>query len=241
MKERRHASLFAALAFGLLFLATAFPASAQEANPGYTFTYTPSHGKPGTVIHVEGTGCHYEGKPYEYAAVYLYYRGDPDETTARARERYAIADDGSFSGDLTVPTDAPAGKYILSADCYASDMAFAVADTDFIVDGPSPTPTRSPSPRASPTPTSTPTPKPTPRHSPSRSPSATPSASHHPTPRVTTPPVTASPVLASPRRIATVGPIRGTRTSHGTAVAVAILLLVVDIAGLLSFRRRQTG
>ncbi len=240
MQQQRHASLLAALAFGLLLLANALPASAQEANSGYTFTYTPSHGNPGTVISVAGTGCHYEGKPYEYAKVYLFRRENNGEVTGEAQARYVIADDGSFSGDLTVPEHARPGKDLLTAECYASDMAFVVADSDFTVDGPVPTPTRSPSPRPSPTPTSTPPPKPTPQHSPSRSPSAMPSASR-PTLSITTPPVTASSVLTSPRRSATVGPIRDTRTSHGTAIAVAILLLVVDIAGLLSFRRRQTG
>ncbi len=238
-QQERHSILFAALALGLLISATALPASAQEANPGYTFTRTPSHGKPGTVIHVEGTGCHYEAKPYESARVALYFREKNGEVTNEAEATYAIADDGSFSGDLTVPDAARPGKDILTANCYAADMVFPLGDFDFTVDGAPPSP--SPTPPPSPTPTSSPPPKPTPQHSPSRSPSATPSPRHRPTLSVTSSPVAAFPVLPSPRRSATVGPIRDTRTSHGTAIAVAILLLVVDIAGLLSFRRRRTG
>lgn len=224
---------------------TSSAAVVAAADPAYTFTRTPSHGKPGTVIHVEGSGCEYEGQPYEYAAVYLYFRGDPDPPSARAMARYDIADDGSFAGDLTVPDGSPAGRYLLSADCYASDMAYGVGDSDFTVDGakPKPTPTHT----ATPTPTSTRPPttastRPTPSRTPAPTPSATRTASARPmTPAPTTTHAVAAPtrVLAAPvpSPVASDDPTEPQRLPS-LVVLAAFALIAADGLGLRAALRR---
>ena len=213
-------SLLSGLA--LTTLAPAALASPSQANPGYTFVRTPSHGKPGTVIHSEGTGCEYEGKPYDFAAVYLH---QPGQDTL-AQERYDIADDGSFSGDLTVPADARAGKYLLSAECYASDMAFVVADTYFTVDGP---------PSPSPTPT-TPSPRPTPSRTPTLRPSTTRTPSPRPTPSRTTARALPSPtppvVAPSPSSVASSQPADPPRNPSALLVMAAVALIAANGLGI---------
>lgn len=214
-------------------------ASAQER----TFTRSRSRGEPGTVIAVAGTGCAEGGQPYEKAVVRLYYRGDPEFSPERAKGTYRIEDDGTFDGTLTVPRTAPPGRYLLTATCFAADMAFPLGDSDFTGDSPVPTitPTVTPAP-TSPTsraPTRTvsasPTRQQTTRPAPSRA--VRPSRSARPSPSVTSQfpsPATTAPVALPP--IAYDGP----REQRTPAVAVAFVLLLVNAAGVAKATRRVT-
>lgn len=235
---RRHVVTLAGLSLLLTALALGGPVALAGVNPGYTFTRTPDHGKPGTVIHFEGTGCEYQGKPYQGVWIFLRYDRDGNKPP-RAAQKYDIANDGSFSGDVTVPKDAPAGHYVLTAQCYASDMAFAVGDLDFTVDGspPSPKPTRTASPTPQPTLRPTPSRTPTPRPSATRTLSPSPTASRTSSRALASP----SPLLASPSPTAIASARLG--DSHNgpppALLAAAAVLIAANGLGLRAAGRRS--
>ena len=143
----------------LLSLLATGPAAAQsDPYNGRTFSRTPAEGPPGTIIHVSGTGCIYQGKPYDNAYVDLFNHSFSGPDVA-----YSIGSDGSWGGTFTVPLNTPFDTYTLSAYCQAADMQFTSGQLTFVVGyPPPPKPTATATPRHSPTPQPTHTPSPTP-------------------------------------------------------------------------------
>lgn len=132
MQPLRSASI---LIIGLTTAALLTPTPVRADTPGQagvTFTRSPDHGAPGSVIEVSGTGCKLDGRAMEYAAV------DADRDTepyANFGEDYPISPDGSWSGQLFVPADVPPGAYVMSMACVASDMLLDGGTHSFTVDG----------------------------------------------------------------------------------------------------------
>lgn len=123
------------LAF-LCLLLPMLPSPAGAEDPIYgnrTFERSPSFGPPSTVISVSGTGCIESGKPYTEARVWLSRRGDQAGDPYDTSENYAIRPDGTWSGELRVPMEAPEGRYVLDASCRADDMVFRSGEADFYV------------------------------------------------------------------------------------------------------------
>jgi cell division septation protein DedD len=212
-------------AAGLLFAPGLFGAGAAlaQGDPynGRTFARTPDQGPPGIVIKVSGTGCIYQGQPYEEAEVRIVNRNFDTPF-----EHYPIQADGTWGGDFVIPLAAPPGDYTFHTICRASDMVFGVPDLPFKVINPN-----SPSPSPSSTPSPSPRPKPKPKPSPSPSPSvvaATPSPSPSPSPQQTKSPEAAP----------------ASETSHRSAApilaALAILLAAaLALRGAMIARRRR--
>jgi hypothetical protein len=229
MEMLRKSVWFAAA--GLLFAPGLFGAGAAlaQGDPynGRTFSRSPDQGPPGIVIKVSGTGCIYQGQPYEHAHVYFYRVAQSESEAFGKRQDYAIYADGTWGGDLGVPLEAPFGDYILHASCIASDMVFDAGELPFKVNDPN---SPSPSPLLSPSPNPSPSPRSKPKLSPKPSPSVVAVASPFPSP---SPQQTKSPEAAP-----------ASETSHRSAApilaALAILLAAtLGLGGALIARRRR--
>ena len=192
---------------------------------GRTFTRTPAVGPPGTVIHVSGTGCSYQGQPYQYAHAGLVRRGYSGPYL-----QYPIKADGSWSGDYVVPSGTPFGDYTLAADCQAADMVFVVPSQPFTV-GYAPSPMSTATPR----PTRPPTPRPTQTLLASPSPAATPSPS--PVALATSVPApTMPPELGKPSTV----PISPRSSALGpTFLIIAAVLACAAVVRRVLVRRRR--
>jgi hypothetical protein len=215
---------------GLLLAGAALGLSAASATTtagGRSMTRSPSHGRPGTVVSIDGKGCIEGDHPYETASLSVYYRADPN---VRAVSVVDVQPDGTFHGTVKVPPNGPPGHWVVSATCRAADMLFPVGEAPFTVDGPPPSPTPSPSPTR-PTPaTSTPAPSrpPTasPRPRPTRPTAATPTATTTPTPSRSYAVGLPSPSAALPTASSGGGGRAG-------AVAVAVALILAVGVGLV--------
>ena len=228
MRTARGRSALMALPLACLpMLALASTALAQsDPYNGRTFTRTPAVGPPGTVIHVSGTGCSYQGKPYDNAYVTLIgstFNGPDDQ--------YPIKADGTWLGDYTVPMNASFGDYKLTSNCQAADMVFVGPSQPFTVGYP-PTP----KPTVAAPPTHPPTPRPTHVSSPAPSPVATPSpnpvalATDLPTP-------TPSPSEFGRPSTAPISP-RGSALGPTFLIIAAVLACAAVVRRVLVRRRR---
>ena len=210
----------------LLSLLATGPAAAQtDPYNGRTFSRNPAIGPPGSVIHVSGTGCSYQGKPYDNADVMLISKPfeGPDDL-------YPIKADGSWQGDYTVPMNAPFGSYTLAAGCQAADMSFVVPSQPFTVGyPPSPKPTNTPRPTRPPAP-------------PTRAPSPTPSAVATPSPNPVAlatdlPTPTPSPSEFGRPSTAPISP-RGSALGPTLLIIAAVLACAAVVRRVLVRRRR---
>jgi hypothetical protein len=97
-----------------------------------TISRSPTRGGPGTVIKVSGTGC---ASP-DRVSVRLYAKVDSTGRPSDTSQTFQPRPDGTWSGQITVPADAPAGDYGLDATCFYQDTAFVPsASTTFTVTG----------------------------------------------------------------------------------------------------------
>jgi hypothetical protein len=159
----RHKGVFALIAAGIGAAAVlvAAPASAQE--PELPLTVEPTSGGVGTVITVSGADC--SGGPDDAPEV-DFVLGDeelffgPGDGVVADEDVVQAEDDGTWSGQLTVPGDAdPDATWFVTAACFASPEAEGVLAlyelVEFDVTGP---PTTTPTTPPPTTPTTAPPP-----------------------------------------------------------------------------------
>jgi len=118
---------------GLAVVLTLASYTALAQPSGRTLTRTPAQGSPGTSIALSGTGCFFPGRPAESVFARLASRagttGGPFDTSAE----FPVKPDGTWSGQIVVPPDAPAGEYSLSASCVEGDALLSPEESDFRV------------------------------------------------------------------------------------------------------------
>lgn len=216
------------------------PARAEHhAYENRTFDRSPAEGFPGAVIHVRGTGCIENGKPYQEADVLL-----GNGTFASGFQRYKVRPDGTWGGEYTISAQAPPGDYRLNADCIADDMVFPIGYQNFRVLDPSP-PTSAPSttaasPTSSVATTQPPTSRPTSRVA---GPKGVTSSSSTPTTTTPTSPPS-QPLADTPSSVPAVAaeePKRRSRDDDTAAyVGAVVILLTAAAAAAWRVRRRRT-
>jgi LPXTG-motif cell wall-anchored protein len=130
--------------------ATRLPAEQPPGTSG-SFSFHPSEAKRGDLIYFTGS-CLWGGSAN---GVDMFVAAGPvrDLNYEGFFRHVTPAADGTVSGTLRVPEDAPAAAYIVSGTCFAGDQGFAETDGPFRVVGPplitSPSPTTTPTPKAS--------------------------------------------------------------------------------------------
>jgi hypothetical protein len=115
---------FVAMALGILVVSLGLAANGwtQDSEPEVpsNFAFTPEAGPPGTTIQVSGN-CP-AGGPGSGSFVRIARIVDaPGEEPFDAAISPALASDGSFTGNLQVPDDAPPDRYTLGAECNEGD------------------------------------------------------------------------------------------------------------------------
>jgi hypothetical protein len=150
----RHKGVFALIAAGIGAAAVlvAAPAGAQE--PGeLPLTVEPTSGGVGTVITVSGADCSSpnpdDAPEVDFVLADEEFIFGPGEGVVADDDVVQAEDDGTWSGQLTVPGDAdPDATWFVSALCFASPEAEGVLATyelvEFDVTGPPTTPTTQP-------------------------------------------------------------------------------------------------
>lgn len=126
-----------ALAFwtvaGLLLVTWAQSVSGQTGDSPATFSRSPAEGVAGITVSVSGTGCLLDGRPAQFNHL-LFDRTDGGiEGAFHTSVDVPVQPDGTWSGQLRVPPDAPAGSYNLTSTCQASDMVWGSVNSDFRV------------------------------------------------------------------------------------------------------------
>ena len=135
MKARTAVGIMLSCVLAILSVVNGGAASAQ-----FTFERSPAEGPRGTVIKVSGTGCIEGGKPYQQAHIHFYRRAGQEGGGFDTFQDYPIRSDGTWSGDLVVPQEAPPGNYGIGVTCEADDMSFPVGEADFVVNSDPPIP-----------------------------------------------------------------------------------------------------
>lgn len=109
---------------GVVFVVVVSP-PAHANHAAQTLEVNPSEGQRGAVVAVSGENCEYDGKPFQYASLYVH-----DGSGRKLRADYPVRSDGSWSGELRVPDDMT-GNVTIGADCIAADMVFVGQDKQF--------------------------------------------------------------------------------------------------------------
>lgn len=91
-------------------------------------------GPPGISIGLSGT-CWWLGIPNEAAFIRLARIVTDGELPFDTSIELPVRSNGSFSGQLVVPVEAPQGEYTLSLNCRTEDQFTAFFDTTFTVAG----------------------------------------------------------------------------------------------------------
>lgn len=134
-------SRVAAVAVGVVasVLLAGAPAGAQEGEPPeLPLTVTPTSGPAGTVVTVSGGDCVAEDETFVEFALLTVDNESPEgpELVLVAREDAVPAEDGSWSGELTVPEGVdPDAVYYVSAVCgveIGEEEAEGIAWYDYI-------------------------------------------------------------------------------------------------------------
>lgn len=115
------------LALGCGALGWGSVAALGQQQPERTISRTPTEGPPGTVIELSGTGCLLYGRATERVGIFMYSREFDTSTT------FPVASDGTWSGSLAVPAQAPPGNYRIRASCIEQDQVLPGVETDFRV------------------------------------------------------------------------------------------------------------
>ncbi|MBI2710295.1 MAG: hypothetical protein HYX34_11460 [Actinobacteria bacterium] len=100
----------------------------QVSDTTSTLNISPDSGPPGTAISVSGS-CVFRGVPSERA----YIRGHHVTVRFDFYQYIPVASDGTYSGELMVPVDAPTGAYHISLSCLRADTVFGDAQQPFTV------------------------------------------------------------------------------------------------------------
>ncbi len=130
MKLVRHqrwgAVVLSMAAIGFAVAATAPPAGAL---PGPTFSATPTSAHVGDVIHVESvTACPPAVEAGDWTSIVNVAQGADDQITF---ENFLVGQDGSWSGDITLPDGLTPGAAQLTAACFdASHQTSEEVDYD---------------------------------------------------------------------------------------------------------------
>ena len=101
-----------AIVFAVL-LSFAGAAAAQETSGGASVGGSDLTPEPGQTITVSGTGCP-AGEPVNF-----FFDGDPAGSTTADQN-------GNFSGEVTVPSDAAPGTHTITASCGAQVLGFQI-------------------------------------------------------------------------------------------------------------------
>lgn len=115
----------------LLGLGSAAVVGAQDGGP--TFVYSPTSGAPGTRIQLSGTCPFGAGGRGDAAFVRLARVVSAGETPFDTSVTMPVREDGTFSGELVVPADAPPDEYELRMNCIAGDQTFGDQERPFQV------------------------------------------------------------------------------------------------------------
>ncbi len=114
---------------GLSLVWAAVPAGAGNNNPN--FVSTPSSGPPGTVIHA---GDHNFGCDSIDAKIHLELVSVSEQTVASADT--TVNSDSIWDVDLTVPANAAAGDYVITAHCDGGEFQVVYNENSFTVTAP---------------------------------------------------------------------------------------------------------
>ncbi len=134
--------LFIVCAIGSVACVNAGVVDAESNDTPPEFHRSPDAAFPGDTIAVSGRGCTLDGRPAQFADVYLSrYSGRDSQPVYGTSEEYPVAANGDWADRFVIPVDAPPGPYRMSAACRTSDMIWNSVDTEFTVYDPNAPPT----------------------------------------------------------------------------------------------------
>ncbi|MGH9154699.1 MAG: hypothetical protein ACRD1K_02330, partial [Acidimicrobiales bacterium] len=97
----------------------------------------PAAVRPGEPVRLSGAGCLLDGRATDSALVALSRLVDDTGGPFDASARYPVRADGTWAGVLTVPSTAPAGRYVVTTSCSVADQVLPGGQSALEVAAPS--------------------------------------------------------------------------------------------------------